>query len=230
MKLGALFAVFVNMKKDCLIRKKSLNITNTECSHTERLKQRERLFTDNMIVRYYCIIALFLISPLNCHEGNTTNVFDIRDEQHIIIKYTVVAITLFFVLYGIISNILMITVCYSRNNLYSRPFILIVSQIIISNLVSFIPYVIILLPGILLNKKYGNLQNGVDERRILQGPYIFIYHYGIFFIFVDAESLHSHNFTKVQRIFPFNKAVCITSSHVVDIFWYDILNFAQSFK
>ncbi|VDO44889.1 unnamed protein product, partial [Brugia timori] len=49
----------------------------------------------------------------------------------------------------------MATVCYSRDNLYSRPFILIVSQIIISNLVSFIPYVIILLPGILLNKKYA---------------------------------------------------------------------------
>nr|CDQ01284.1 Bm14312 [Brugia malayi] len=37
----------------------------------------------------------------------------------------------------------------------SRPFILIVSQIIISNLVSLIPYVIILLPGILLSKKYA---------------------------------------------------------------------------
>ncbi|VDO39444.1 unnamed protein product, partial [Brugia timori] len=49
----------------------------------------------------------------------------------------------------------MATVCYSRNNLYSRPFILIVSQIIISNLVSLIPYVIILLPGILLSKKYA---------------------------------------------------------------------------
>uniref|UniRef100_A0AAF5Q5S5 G-protein coupled receptors family 1 profile domain-containing protein n=1 Tax=Wuchereria bancrofti TaxID=6293 RepID=A0AAF5Q5S5_WUCBA len=49
----------------------------------------------------------------------------------------------------------MATVCYSRNNLYSRPFILIVSQIIISNLISFIPYMTVLLPEILLSKKYA---------------------------------------------------------------------------
>ncbi|VDM13046.1 unnamed protein product [Wuchereria bancrofti] len=118
-------------------------------------KQRERLFTDNMIVRYYCIVALFLISPLNCHEENATNVFDIRDEQHIIIKYTVATVIFFSATYGIISNFLMATVCYSRNNLYGRPFIFIVSQIVISNLVTLIPYVIILLPGMLLSENYA---------------------------------------------------------------------------
>ncbi|VDN91844.1 unnamed protein product [Brugia pahangi] len=107
-----------------------------------------------MIVRYYCIVALFLISPLNCHEGNATNVIDIRDEQHITIKYTVVAVLSFFLLYGIIGNLLMATVCYNRDNHYSRPFILIVSQIIFSNLISFIPYLTVLLPEILLSKKY----------------------------------------------------------------------------
>ncbi|VDN83165.1 unnamed protein product [Brugia pahangi] len=108
-----------------------------------------------MIVRYYCIVALFLISPLNCHEGNATNVIDIRDEQHITIKYTVVAVLSFFLLYGIIGNLLMAIICYSRNNPYSRPFILIVSQIITSNFISFIPYVIVMLPGLLLSKKYA---------------------------------------------------------------------------
>ncbi|VDO46929.1 unnamed protein product [Brugia timori] len=137
----------------CLSTEKQAPIPSD--NHIFLKNNRERLSTDNMIVRYYCIVALFLILPLNCHEGNATNVFDIRDEQHIIIKYTVVAVFSFLVLYGIISNFLMITVCYSRNNLYSRPFTLIVSQIIISVLVSFIPYVIILLPGILLSKKYA---------------------------------------------------------------------------
>ncbi len=70
----------------------------------------------------------------------------------------------------------------------------------------------------------------MDERRILQDPYIFNYRHGIFFIFVDAESLYSHNFTKVQCTFPVNKAVFLTSSHVDDIFWYDILNFTQYIK
>uniref|UniRef100_A0AAF5Q0Y3 G-protein coupled receptors family 1 profile domain-containing protein n=1 Tax=Wuchereria bancrofti TaxID=6293 RepID=A0AAF5Q0Y3_WUCBA len=49
----------------------------------------------------------------------------------------------------------MATVCYSRNNLYGRPFIFIVSQIVISNLVTLIPYVIILLPGMLLSENYA---------------------------------------------------------------------------
>ncbi|VDO44898.1 unnamed protein product [Brugia timori] len=58
-------------------------------------------------------------------------------------------------LYGIIGNLLMAIICYSRNNPYSRPFILIISQIITSNFISFIPYVIVLLPGLLLSKKYA---------------------------------------------------------------------------
>ncbi|VDM15606.1 unnamed protein product [Wuchereria bancrofti] len=108
-----------------------------------------------MIVRYYSIVALFLISSLNCYEGNATNVFDIRDEQHIIIKYTVATVIFFSATYGIISNFLMATVCYNRNNLYSRPFILIVFQIVISNLATLIPHMIIVLPEMLLSKKYA---------------------------------------------------------------------------
>ncbi|VDM13732.1 unnamed protein product [Wuchereria bancrofti] len=172
-----------------------------------------------MIVRYYCIVALFLISSLNCYEGNATNVFDIRDEQHIIIKYTVVAVFSFFLLYGIISNLLMATVCYSRNNLYSRPFILIVSQIIISNLISFIPYMTVLLPEILLSKKYGNFENNMDQSLIMHNLCLFIFCHATLFICVDVESLRSHSSTEIQCISRIIKAVLLISSKLFIKFW-----------
>uniref|UniRef100_A0AAF5RWI5 G-protein coupled receptors family 1 profile domain-containing protein n=1 Tax=Wuchereria bancrofti TaxID=6293 RepID=A0AAF5RWI5_WUCBA len=46
----------------------------------------------------------------------------------------------------------MAIVCCSRGNLYSRAFILITFQIIICNLISFTPHMIVVLPEILLNK------------------------------------------------------------------------------
>nr|CRZ22129.1 Bm1109 [Brugia malayi] len=46
----------------------------------------------------------------------------------------------------------MAIVCFSRGNLYGRAFILITLQIIICNLISFIPHIIVLLPEILLTK------------------------------------------------------------------------------
>ncbi|VDN84928.1 unnamed protein product [Brugia pahangi] len=105
-----------------------------------------------MVTYSYCIVALLLILPLNCNGANTTSIFDIRDEKYMTAKYTVVLLFPVFLLYGIISNILMAIVCFSRGNLYGRAFILITLQIIICNLISFIPHMIVLLPEILLTK------------------------------------------------------------------------------
>uniref|UniRef100_A0A0R3Q9E8 G_PROTEIN_RECEP_F1_2 domain-containing protein n=1 Tax=Brugia timori TaxID=42155 RepID=A0A0R3Q9E8_9BILA len=121
-------------------------------------------------------------------------------------------------LYGTISNILMVTVCYSRDNHYSRPFILIVCQIIFSNLISFIPYLTVLLPEILLNKKYGNFKNKMDQPRILHNLCLFIFRHVTLFICVDAESLRSHSFTEIQCIFRIRKAVLLIPLRMVDSF------------
>uniref|UniRef100_A0A1I8EDK4 Uncharacterized protein n=1 Tax=Wuchereria bancrofti TaxID=6293 RepID=A0A1I8EDK4_WUCBA len=109
----------------------------------------------------YYIAALLIILPLNCNGENTTSIFDIRDAKYKTAKYTVILLFPIFLLYGITSNILMAIVCCSRGNLYSRAFILITFQIIICNLISFTPHMIVVLPEILLNKNssYNNVKN-----------------------------------------------------------------------
>ncbi|VDM12584.1 unnamed protein product [Wuchereria bancrofti] len=60
-------------------------------------------------------------------------------------------------LYGIISNILLVVVFFRKDNHYSREFIVIASQLIISNFMAFIPQIVVVLPEILKTKSssYG---------------------------------------------------------------------------
>lgn len=102
-----------------------------------------------MMVHSYCIIALFLILPLNCQD---VYISDIRDQSHVIMKY--VALTLFSILllYGIIVNVLLLTVIYSRNSFYTRAFMLIVSQLAVCHLFMFLIQVVYILPELLKSK------------------------------------------------------------------------------
>uniref|UniRef100_A0A8R1XNK0 G_PROTEIN_RECEP_F1_2 domain-containing protein n=1 Tax=Onchocerca volvulus TaxID=6282 RepID=A0A8R1XNK0_ONCVO len=93
----------------------------------------------------YCIITLFLISPLNCYAGNVTNIFDIRDEYNTVKRYVAIILFSLLLLYGIVSNILLIIVFCSKNTFYSHAFILISSQLIICAFLNFIPQVTIVL-------------------------------------------------------------------------------------
>lgn len=115
-----------------------------------------------MLTHSYCITILFLILPLSCNGKNVTNeIADIRDDDHKILKY--IAFTSFTVslLYGIITNTLMATVLFyvRRSNYYSHSFILITSQLIICNFMSFVPQMVVVMPEMLQtkNNSYGKL-------------------------------------------------------------------------
>ncbi|EFO19979.1 hypothetical protein LOAG_08513 [Loa loa] len=106
-----------------------------------------------MFTRLYCITVLFLILPLTYQKRNTTYVVDIKDENHKVTKYTAVLLFVIFLLYGIVSNILLaIVFCRRRDNHYSREFIVIGSQLIISSFMAFIPQMVVVLPEILRTK------------------------------------------------------------------------------
>ncbi|CAG9532470.1 unnamed protein product [Cercopithifilaria johnstoni] len=68
--------------------------------------------------RSYCIIVLFLIlPPLNCHNGNMTDIFDIRDDCNMSKKYVATILFSLILLYGIVSNILLATVFCNCDNM-----------------------------------------------------------------------------------------------------------------
>uniref|UniRef100_A0A8R1XP71 G-protein coupled receptors family 1 profile domain-containing protein n=1 Tax=Onchocerca volvulus TaxID=6282 RepID=A0A8R1XP71_ONCVO len=100
----------------------------------------------------YCIIALFLISPLNCYAENTTTIFEMRDEYNTVKNYVAFILFSLFLLYGIVSNVLIAIIFCSRNILYSREFILIVSQLLICSFLSFISQMTFVLPEVLKTK------------------------------------------------------------------------------
>uniref|UniRef100_A0A8R1TKB4 G-protein coupled receptors family 1 profile domain-containing protein n=1 Tax=Onchocerca volvulus TaxID=6282 RepID=A0A8R1TKB4_ONCVO len=104
-----------------------------------------------MAIRSCSIIVLFSILFVICHEENVTNVFDIRDEQHMIIKYIAALLFIISLLYGIISNVLMAIslLCGGKDNHYKRAFVHITLHLIISNLMAFLPQIIVILPEIL---------------------------------------------------------------------------------
>ncbi|CAG9530127.1 unnamed protein product [Cercopithifilaria johnstoni] len=103
--------------------------------------------------RSYCIIVLFLIlPPLNCHNGNMTDIFDIRDDYNMSKKYVATILFSLMLLYGIVGNILLTTVFCSRNSMYSRPFIFIAIQIIICSFLNFVTQIIIVIPEIVKKK------------------------------------------------------------------------------
>lgn len=114
-----------------------------------------------MLTNFHCTLLLFLILPLTCQETETTNKAndDIRDENHKVMRYTAIILFTVLVLYGIIGNALMMIVLLSsrRSNHYSHSFVLIASQLIISNLTSFLPQVVVVLPELLHSKNspYG---------------------------------------------------------------------------
>ncbi|KAL3995170.1 7 transmembrane receptor (rhodopsin family) protein [Acanthocheilonema viteae] len=98
-----------------------------------------------MLHRSCCIIIIFLILSVNCH-GNSANEFDIRDEHHRVKKYVAAVLFGLFLLYSITTNLLMAVIfCRRRDNLNSRPFVLITYQLMICSFLSFIPQVTIVL-------------------------------------------------------------------------------------
>ncbi|VDM17987.1 unnamed protein product [Wuchereria bancrofti] len=64
----------------------------------------------------------------------------------------------------------MAIVCCSRGNLYSRAFILITFQIIICNLISFTPHMIVVLPEILLNKNSSYISKNTFNNGSMDTP------------------------------------------------------------
>ncbi|KAK6104692.1 7 transmembrane receptor (rhodopsin family) protein [Brugia pahangi] len=110
---------------------------------------------DKTIVHSYCIIALLLILSLNCHAENATNVFDIRNECNTVEGYVAVVLFSLLLLYSIVGNVLLMVVFCSRDNLYSRAFIIIASQIIVCSFLNFIPQAAIVVLKIVRNKNFG---------------------------------------------------------------------------
>lgn len=106
------------------------------------------------------MILLFLIPSLVCGEGNaTTYPVDIRNEHYRTTRYTAILFITIFLLYGIISNTLMVTALFHKvENNYSREFVLITLQIIIAHFLAFIPQIFVLLT-LLPIVPYGMLIN-----------------------------------------------------------------------
>ncbi|VDO49146.1 unnamed protein product [Brugia timori] len=133
---------------------------NTLCLREDDYLRRAN--NPTMLGRLHCIIVLFLILPCNCHEINVTDVFDIRDEDHMTTKFVTVLLFIIFILYAIISNTLMIIVlfCKGQDNHYNREFIFIALQLIISDLITLIPQVVIIVPRILSaqNNSYDDIE------------------------------------------------------------------------
>ncbi|EFO27809.1 hypothetical protein LOAG_00675 [Loa loa] len=89
-----------------------------------------------------------------------TDMIDIRDENYKTTKYVAIILFTIFVLCGIISNTLMVTVLLYRgkNNQYNREFVLIALQLIISHFTAFLPQMAVVLPELLQtkNNSYAN--------------------------------------------------------------------------
>uniref|UniRef100_A0A8R1TMF3 G-protein coupled receptors family 1 profile domain-containing protein n=1 Tax=Onchocerca volvulus TaxID=6282 RepID=A0A8R1TMF3_ONCVO len=99
-----------------------------------------------MMATSHYVILLFLISSLNCDEGNMANVFAIRDEYYRIKKYVALILFSLALLYNTVGNVLMAIVFYcGQDSFYSHSFVLISSQLIICNFLNFIPQVTIVL-------------------------------------------------------------------------------------
>uniref|UniRef100_A0A1I8EQ75 G-protein coupled receptors family 1 profile domain-containing protein n=1 Tax=Wuchereria bancrofti TaxID=6293 RepID=A0A1I8EQ75_WUCBA len=146
----------------------------------------------------YCIIALFLILPSNCHAQNTTNVFDIRDECNTVEKYVAVVLFSLLLLYGIVSNILLMVIFCSHDNLYSHSFVLIASQIIVCSFLNFTPQVTIVVLKILRNKNFeGRTNFNMDLPNIFCYEYIFVFRLVAFNISLGSESPYSHKLSKI---------------------------------
>ncbi|CAG9540639.1 unnamed protein product [Cercopithifilaria johnstoni] len=112
----------------------------------------------------YCIIVLFLISPLNCHEENITDIFDIRDDYNTPKRCVAIVLFSLLLLYGIVGNILLMAVFCNRENVYNRPFIFITLQITICSFLNFFTQIVIVIPGILENKTSDSYKSVLIQR------------------------------------------------------------------
>uniref|UniRef100_A0A8R1TMI1 G_PROTEIN_RECEP_F1_2 domain-containing protein n=1 Tax=Onchocerca volvulus TaxID=6282 RepID=A0A8R1TMI1_ONCVO len=122
------------------------------------------------------IIVLFLILPSNCHNSNMTSVLDIRDEHHTTTKYLAFIFITVFLLYGIVSNLIMaITFCV-QESIFNHAFILISLQLIISNFVLFLLDTAVILPEILRNKNISE----VHQTTLVTHVFSFLKSFSIF--------------------------------------------------
>lgn len=138
-----------------------------------------------MLIHPRFILISFLILPLNCYERNTTSILDINeDSYHTFAKYVAVVLFSLFILYGVFSNVLMAVVFCNRSSSYSRSFILITSQLIICDLLTFLS-VIVVLPKIL------QTENGSDG-------WLFYSLIAVIIINQDLGYLIIHNSHRIQ--------------------------------
>ncbi|CAG9540638.1 unnamed protein product [Cercopithifilaria johnstoni] len=149
----------------------------------------------------YCIIVLFLISPLNCHEENTTDIFDIRDDYNMSKKYVAIISFSLLLLYGIVGNILLAALFCSRDNLYSRPFIFIAFQIIICSFLNFFSQIIVVIPGILESEKSDSYMSVLIQR-----------------IFASMNTLSFFGLLNFTFLLAVNRFVAISSPKYNDFF------------
>ncbi|CAG9539344.1 unnamed protein product [Cercopithifilaria johnstoni] len=97
----------------------------------------------------FIIISLLTLS-LNCYET------DAREKSNTTAKYVAVILFSLLMLYGAFGNIMMAVVLCCRDSPYSHAFIVITSQLIICDLLTFLP-VIVVLPSILQNENQSNV-------------------------------------------------------------------------
>ncbi|VDO18086.1 unnamed protein product, partial [Brugia timori] len=117
---------------------------------------------------------LISLSNYNRYERNMPDSIDITDENHKTAKFVALLFFIIFIFYGIISNTLMAAVlfCKEQSKHYSREFILITSQLIISDLTTFIPQIVVVLPEILTarNNSYDTIYllsyNNIETMRL----------------------------------------------------------------
>uniref|UniRef100_A0A8R1Y1N3 G_PROTEIN_RECEP_F1_2 domain-containing protein n=1 Tax=Onchocerca volvulus TaxID=6282 RepID=A0A8R1Y1N3_ONCVO len=136
----------------------------------------KNLLSTIMVARSCYVITLFLILSSNCQNSNTTSALDKINEHHTTTKYVAVSFITAFLLYGVVSNLLMtITFCV-RGNIYSHAFILISSQLIISNFALFLPEMAIVLPELLRNDNIS----GVHQTTWVTHAFSFLKSFSIF--------------------------------------------------
>uniref|UniRef100_A0A2K6WMK5 G-protein coupled receptors family 1 profile domain-containing protein n=1 Tax=Onchocerca volvulus TaxID=6282 RepID=A0A2K6WMK5_ONCVO len=120
----------------------------------------------SIMVTRSCYIIIFLILSSNCQNSNMTSVLDMVDEHRTTTKYVAVVFITAFLLYGIVSNLLMAITFCGRDNIYSPAFILISIQLIISSFGLFLPEIAIVLPELLRNNNISEAHQTTWETHI----------------------------------------------------------------
>uniref|UniRef100_A0A8R1U2L9 G-protein coupled receptors family 1 profile domain-containing protein n=1 Tax=Onchocerca volvulus TaxID=6282 RepID=A0A8R1U2L9_ONCVO len=99
-----------------------------------------------------------------------------REEQYV--KYITFLLFTALLLYGIISNMLMgiVLFCGGKDNSYNHAFILIASQLIISNLLALLPQLTVVLPEMLqtTNTTYKNQTTWINHKSLSLFSYSYV--------------------------------------------------------